>query len=175
MRQQHFLMQGVELVAVGEATLLNAQQRVTGCVACSNSASRSFESLLSHLLGNNGMSEYFLASPGECPKCAAPIFERTLIDFDGKAKAALEEEFKYFDVCDEEQDVVFIDESTLLEAQTFISGCEHCSGMAEIPFDQLLDSITGCDPATTEYVICHAAKCGNCHHDVMEKTLVVIS
>ena len=172
MKPQHFLMQCIELVAVGDATVLEAQRRVKGCAACSSSASRSFEWLLNHVLGGNGMTEYLLCSPTQCPKCDAPIFERTLVDFDGKARAALDER-QYFDVRDEEQDVVFIDESTLIEAQSFIAACEYCSDRAELPFDQLLDAITTCDPSTTEYVICHPAKCAACHHDVMEKTLIV--
>src|SRR2546426_5761788 len=105
--KQHFLTDGVELVTVGEATLLEAQQRVTGCAACNTSASRSFEWLIGYVQGNNGLTDYFLSSPTECPKCAAPIFERTLVDFDGKAQAGLDE-VTYFDVRDEEQDVVFI-------------------------------------------------------------------
>ena len=173
MKQQHFLMQGVELVVLGQSTIVSALKRVTGCAACTTSASRSFESLLNWLLGANGMTEYLLSATVECPRCTAPIFERTLIDFDGKAKAALDE-YAYFDVPDEDQDVIFIDESTLLDAESFISACEYCSDAAEIPFDQLLDSMTGCDPSTTEYVICHAAKCGACRHDVMEKTLIQI-
>jgi len=170
--KQHFLMEGVELVAVGEASLREALKRVIACAACSESASRSFQWLLGQVLGNAGMTEYLLSCSAQCPNCDAEILENTRIDFDGKAKAALEE-FTYFDVRDEGQDVVFIDEPTLLQAQDFICGCEHCSDRAEIPFDQLLDAITGSDPATTEYVICHAAKCGLCRHDVMEKTLVV--
>jgi hypothetical protein len=172
MKQQYLLMHGIELVAVGEATLLKAQQRITGCAACSASASHSLDWLLHQVLENNGMTEYFLGSPTECPKCGAEIFEKTLVDFDGKAIAALDE-YKYFDMRDEEQEVVFIDEPTLLDAQSFIAACEHCSGRAEVPFDQLLDAMTGCNPSTTEYVICHAAKCGGCRHDVMEKTLIV--
>jgi hypothetical protein len=60
--------------------------------------------------------------------------------------------------CKRDRDVVFVDEATLLEAQ-LMSGCERCSPDAENRFDQVLDAITGCDPAITEYVICHAAKC----------------
>jgi hypothetical protein len=118
------------------------------------------------------MTEYFLCGPTTCPKCEAPIFETTLVDFDGKAEAALDE-VKYFDMRDEDQNVVFIDEPTLQEAESFITACEHCSERAEIPFDQLLDAVTGCDPTVTEYVICHAAKCATCRHDVMEKTLIL--
>ena len=108
----------------------------------------------------------------QCPRCDSPIVERTLVDFAGKARAALDE-VQYYDSRDEDQDVIFIDESTLVDAESFICACEHCSDRAEIPFDQVLDAITGCDPRTTEYVICHAAKCGKCHSEVMEKTLVL--
>jgi len=169
---QKFLLRGIDVVAVGEASLLKAQQRIKGCAACSTSASRSFESLLYEVLGNTGSTEYFLAVPTECPRCSAQIFEKTLIDFYGKAKAALDQ-VQYFDSRDEDQDVVFVDEPTLIEAQGFISACEHCSDRAEIAFDQLLDAVTGCDPTITEYVICHAARCSRCSHSVMEKTLVV--
>jgi hypothetical protein len=173
MKQQHFLMHGVDLVALGEATLLMAQSRVRGCATCSKTATDSFQSLLHYMLGNGGTAEYILGSSTHCPKCSAPIFEHTLVDYEGKAQAALEAEYRYFDVCDEDQDVVFVDESTLLDAEGFIAACEHCSERAEMPFDQLLDAITGCDPSKTEYVICHAARCGACEHDVMEKTLIL--
>jgi hypothetical protein len=74
----------------------------------------------------------------------------------------------------EDTDVVFIDEATLNEAQAFVSGCENCRGEeAEMSFDQILDAITGCDPTVTEYVICHAAHCPQCRHEIMEKTLIL--
>ncbi len=173
--KQHFLMQGVELVAIGESTAMQAQKRVTGCAKCSPLASAPFESLLHTVLGNNGMTEFFLCCPARCPKCGAAVFEKTLVDFDGAEPRAdvVDIEFRYFDARDENQDVVFIDEPLLLDAESFIGACEDCCEQAEVPFDQLLDSLTGCDPTTTEYVICHAAKCATCHHDVTEKTLIV--
>ena len=171
MRQNH-LLEGIDVLIVGEESLEKVLDRITGCAACCKTASTSFESLLHHTLGTSGLTEYFLCAPMQCPRCDTPIFERTLVDFTGKAKAALEA-IQYYDCRDEEQDVIFIDESTLLDAQSFIAACEHCSERAEIPFDQVLDAITGCDPRTTEYVICHAAKCGKCNSDVMEKTLVL--
>ena len=171
--KEQFLIHGVELVVVGEASLLKARKRVTGCAACSRSASHSFESILSKVLGNDGITEYFLCLPTQCPVCGAPIYESTLVDCDGMLRTALDE-LECFDEEDEdEQDVVFIDESTLMEAQSFIAGCERCSDRAEISFDQLLDAVTSYDPTTTEYVICHAAKCTSCANDIMEKTLIV--
>ena len=80
----------------------------------------------------------------------------------------------YFEPNPEDTNVVFVDQPTLLEAQMFISGCEYCEPeRAEISFDQVLDGITGCDPTVTEYVICHPARCSQCNHDVMEKTLIL--
>lgn len=170
MKQQHFSTSRIELVVVGPATLLKAQNRVTGCQACTTLASRPFESLLHVVLGTDGEKEYFLGFPTQCPRCTAPIFEKTLVDFAGNQP---DDDFTYFDISDEDQEVVFIDEPTLLDAESFVAACENCCEQAELPFDQLLDAITGCDPRTTEYVICHAAKCAACRHEIVEKTLIV--
>jgi hypothetical protein len=43
---------------------------------------------------------------------------------------------------------------------------------AEIPFDWLLDRITGCDSTVTDYIIELPAKCPNCRRKVFEKTLI---
>ncbi len=170
--KQNFSLQGIEVMVVGEASMMRAQKRVTGCSACSGFASHAFETLLSEVLGSTSATDYFLCTPAQCPSCKKPIFEATLVDFVGKPTVATPDE-RYFDARGEDQDVVFVDESTLLEAQHFVSGCEHCSERAEIPFDHLLDAVTGHDPTTTEYVICHAARCGCCYHDITEKTLVL--
>ena len=170
MKQQHFSTSGIELVVVGPATLLDAQNRVTGCRACTTLATRSFESLLHMVSGTNGEKEYFLGFPTQCPKCSAPIFERTLVDFSGDQP---DDDWAYFDIYDEDQNVIFIDEATLLDAEGFVAACENCCERAEVPFDQLLDAITGCDPRITEYVICHPAKCGFCRQEIVEKTLIV--
>jgi len=51
--------------------------------------------------------------------------------------------------------------------------CEHCNpGGAEIPFDNILDRVTGSDPSVTDYVLEQAAKCLHCRREVLEKTLV---
>ena len=73
----------------------------------------------------------------------------------------------------EDNNVAFVDENTLTEAESFISGCEYCQPeTAAIPFDQLLDEFTGYDPTVTEYVTCHAARCPQCSHEVMGNTLI---
>jgi hypothetical protein len=43
---------------------------------------------------------------------------------------------------------------------------------AEIPFDNILDRITGSDPKITDYLLDMRAKCPNCGHGILEKTLV---
>ena len=52
----------------------------------------------------------------------------------------------------EDLDIVLIDETVLLEALEWVSGCENCAEDAFTTFDCLLDAITGCDPTITEYV-----------------------
>ena len=43
---------------------------------------------------------------------------------------------------------------------------------AEIPFDNVLDRITGSDPSVADYILEALAGCPNCHRDILEKTLV---
>src|SRR5947208_910893 len=54
----------------------------------------------------------------------------------------------------------------------FIESCEHCNPLAEIPFDWILDRITGSDPTVTDYLLEQPAKCPNCRHAILEKTLI---
>ena len=75
----------------------------------------------------------------------------------------------------EEIDMVLIDERMLREAQQWITGCEHCTDDAPITFDYLLDALTGCSPAVTEYVMCRPAKCPVCSAPITEKTMVVVA
>jgi len=69
--------------------------------------------------------------------------------------------------------VVLIDAATLRKAEQFIESCESCNpDGAEIPFDVILDRVTGLDPSVTDYILEQLAKCPNCKRDIMEKTLV---
>jgi hypothetical protein len=57
--------------------------------------------------------------------------------------------------------------------ERLIESCEHCNPEgAEIPFDNILDRVTGSDPSVTDYILESPAKCPNCRRDVLEKTLV---
>ena len=66
---------------------------------------------------------------------------------------------------------VFINEAVLSEALGLIHGCQYCDWTPELTFDYLLDALTGCGPPT-EYVLCRAAKCPQCGHDIGVETFV---
>jgi hypothetical protein len=56
-----------------------------------------------------------------------------------------------------------VDSDTLQKAEQLIGSCEKCNPeLAEIPFDYVLDSITGCDPELTDYVLTAPAQCPRC-------------
>jgi hypothetical protein len=74
----------------------------------------------------------------------------------------------------EELNIVLIGESTVAEAEEFLTGCEHCADNVPIALDYLLDALTGCDPQVTEYVMCRAACCPFCLSEIREKTLVAV-
>jgi hypothetical protein len=48
--------------------------------------------------------------------------------------------------------VVLVDSATLNQAEQLIESCKHCNSEgAEIPFDNILDRVTGSDPSVTDY------------------------
>ena len=50
---------------------------------------------------------------------------------------------------------------------------EHCNREgAEIPFDNILDRVTGSDPSVTDYILEAPAKCPKCRREILEKTLI---
>src|SRR5262245_55053295 len=70
------------------------------------------------------------------------------------------------------KNVVLINTTTLHEAESQIESCEHCNpDGAEIPFDNILDRVTGSDPSVTDYILEAPAKCPNCCREILEKTL----
>ncbi len=72
----------------------------------------------------------------------------------------------------EQQNVILIDAVTLHEAERLIESCQHCNPAAELPFDWILDRVTGADPSVTDYILEKPAKCPHCGHGILEKTLV---
>jgi hypothetical protein len=62
--------------------------------------------------------------------------------------------------------------STIRRAQDSISSCEGCNKDAELPFDWILDQVTGHDGSMTDYFLTEPARCPRCGSTVIEKTLV---
>jgi hypothetical protein len=57
--------------------------------------------------------------------------------------------------------------------ERLIESFEHCNEEhAEIPFDWILDRVTGSRPSVTDYILEELAKCPNCPREIFEKTLV---
>jgi hypothetical protein len=61
---------------------------------------------------------------------------------------------------------------TIRRAQEVIASCEACNKQAELPFDWILDEVTGRDGATTDYFLTEPARCPRCGSEIIEKTLV---
>ena|SRR5688572_9183825 len=69
--------------------------------------------------------------------------------------------------------IVVIDAPTLRRARKMVFGCQQCSPYAGIPFDSILDRVTGHDPSVTRYILPEgAAKCPRCMGHLAETTLV---
>ena len=79
----------------------------------------------------------------------------------------------FFDPAPDEQRVVLVNAATLHDAERLIESCEGCNPEdAEIPFDNILDRVTGSDPSVTDYVLEQPAKRPNCRREILEKTLI---
>jgi len=61
---------------------------------------------------------------------------------------------------------------TIRRAQEAIASCEACNKDAELPFDWILDEITGRGGSTTDYFLTEPARCPRCGCGIIEKTLV---
>jgi len=68
--------------------------------------------------------------------------------------------------------IVAVSAATIRRAQEAISSCEACNNDAEMPFDWILDEVTGRDGSSTDYFLTEPAKCPRCGGSVIEKTLV---
>jgi hypothetical protein len=90
--------------------------------------------------------------------------------------APLQDEAIYFSPLSpstEDLNIILVDAATLRRAQTLSVGCQVCSPFAEIPFDSILDRVTGHDPLSTRYIIVEgSAKCPRCLRQLNENTLV---
>jgi hypothetical protein len=68
--------------------------------------------------------------------------------------------------------LIAVGEETIRQAEMMIAGREFCSADAEVPFDWILDLVTGLRGSTTDYMLDTSARCPNCRHEITEKTLV---
>jgi hypothetical protein len=160
----------VVMVAVGDDTLIAAQNKVLGCEACDPNAVRPFFVVLDEVTHQAGcVSDYILSQAAQC-RCGSSIFETTLVAVKPESNPSLSAT-RWSD-SSETADLVLINEDLLREAEEWIGACEQCSERAEYSFDQILDSLTGCDPRKTDYLMPRGAKCPRCCGEVTEKTLV---
>jgi hypothetical protein len=78
-----------------------------------------------------------------------------------------------FDPAIEQAQFVFISREVAAKALRLTAGCQNCRGEdAQIPFDCILDRVTGSDPAVTDYVLEAPLTCRYCGAEIHEKTLV---
>jgi len=70
-------------------------------------------------------------------------------------------------------ELVALDADVIRRPEKLIDGCEYCHEEdADIPFDWILDKVTGRSGATTDYILTEPARCPTCKREITEKTLV---
>jgi hypothetical protein len=67
--------------------------------------------------------------------------------------------------------IVFIDEATLSEALSLVSGCSQCALTPELMLDYILDALTQNAPPTV-YVLPRTPACPKCGHDIDRTTFI---
>ncbi len=68
--------------------------------------------------------------------------------------------------------ILALSSATIRRAQKAILSCESCNADAELPFDWILDEITGCKDSKTDYFLTEPVACPRCGSNIIEKTLV---
>jgi hypothetical protein len=81
----------------------------------------------------------------------------------------------FFDPESERHKVVLVDAASIDEARHLIIGCEVCSENAQMPFEMVLDYVTGCDPSVTDYILEVPVRCVTCGAKIDGKTLVELN
>jgi hypothetical protein len=78
----------------------------------------------------------------------------------------------FFDPPEDELQLIVVGGATVVAALRLVLSCEHCQpDEAQIPFDWMLDKVTGMSGATTDYILTEPARCPTCKHEITEKTL----
>jgi hypothetical protein len=81
-----------------------------------------------------------------------------------------------FNPAPQDHNIVLIDSRILRHAERLVFGCQSCTPKySHIPFDTVLDSVTGYDTAVTDYILSEPAKCPRCKGPILEKTLVEVA
>jgi hypothetical protein len=57
---------------------------------------------------------------------------------------------------------VLLDAEAVRVAEEQIAACEFCAPASEVPFDYILDCVTGYDPEITDYILPEPARCPSC-------------
>lgn len=156
---------------MGAKNTSKAQDRLISCEKCDDLVITPFKLLLEELARKYGIREYTLPEQVTCPVCSGVIVESTLVSFRKEVESTSGAD--YFDPLLENSSVWLVDEPIRAAAESMISGCEHCADCTEISFEYILDQITGCDPTSTQYLLCRPARCPRCSRDVTERTLVL--
>ena len=79
----------------------------------------------------------------------------------------------FFDPPSDEIDIVLVDQRDAMRAMRYVVGCESCRPTdAEVPFDWVLDYVTGRLGCNTDYVLESPATCPRCRGSILEKTFV---
>jgi len=81
----------------------------------------------------------------------------------------------FYDLAPEDRVIVFVGIEELKEAESLVRFCEHCGPeIANLPFDMIVDILSECDLAVTDYVLETPATCPRCRHEILEKTLLAV-
>ncbi|HEY2383695.1 MAG TPA: hypothetical protein VGK48_21180 [Terriglobia bacterium] len=81
----------------------------------------------------------------------------------------------WFDSNWESPKIVLVGEEILKRAEPFIRGCENCApDLAWLPFETLLDQVTGNAAEITEYMLMVNAVCPRCGAGLRECTLIAV-
>ena len=159
---------------MGTKNTLKAQDRLISCEKCDQFAVTPFKRLLDESSTEAGSTEASLSEAVKCPSCFNSVYESTLVAFRSDMDSIEDSPgAEYFDPPLEEMTVHLVGENLRAAAQSMISGCDQCCDCPEITFDCILDELTGCDPKSTEYILCRPARCPRCRRDVTERTIVL--
>ena len=73
----------------------------------------------------------------------------------------------FFNLAPEDRVIVLVGIEDVKDAESLVRLCEHCGpDVADLPFDIIVDILSECDPAVTDYVLERPATCPRCRHEI---------